>query len=232
LKTLQSDPRFAFMFPRVQARDTMVATLSRLFRVPVDGKPLTIIDLASVPSEVLNVVVSVLCRMTFDFALWSERAVPILLVCEEAHRYCPLDSRAGFEPAKRALARIAKEGRKYGISLCVVSQRPSELLPAVLSQCNTIFALRMSNNADQDFVRGALRESTTGLLNFLPTLRNSEAIIIGEGVAVPVRVRIDDLPEEYRPLSGTAKFSQAWVKDVADPKFLATVVERWRGARS
>ena len=232
LKTLQSDPRFAFMFPRVQARDTMVATLSRLFRVPVDGKPLTIIDLASVPSEVLNVVVSVLCRMTFDFALWSERAVPILLVCEEAHRYCPLDSKAGFEPAKRALARIAKEGRKYGLSLCVVSQRPSELLPAVLSQCNTMFALRMSNSADQDFVRGALRESSSGLLNFLPTLRNSEAIILGEGVAVPVRVRIDDLPEEHRPMSGTAKFSQAWVTDVADPKFLANVVERWRGARS
>lgn len=90
----------------------------------------------------------------------------------------------------------------------------------------------MSNNADQEFVRGALRESTSGLLNFLPTLRNSEAIILGEGVAVPVRVRIDDLPEANRPLSGTAKFSQAWVKDVADPKFLAGVVERWRGGRS
>jgi DNA helicase HerA-like ATPase len=231
LDALRSDPRFGFMFPRVQARDTMVATLSRLFRIPVDGKPLTIIDLASVPSEVLSVVVSVLSRMTFDFALWSERSVPILLVCEEAHRYCPLDNRAGFEPAKRALARIAKEGRKYGVSLCLVSQRPSELLPAVLSQCNTIFALRMTNNTDQDYVRGTLRESATGVLNFLPTLRNSEAIIIGEGVTVPVRVRIDDLPEDARPLSGTAKFSKAWAHDVNDPGFLAAVVERWRGAR-
>jgi DNA helicase HerA-like ATPase len=232
LDALRADPRFAFLFPRVQARDTMVATLSRLFRIPVDGKPLTIIDLASVPSEVLNVVVSVLCRMTFDFALWSERSVPILLVCEEAHRYCPLDNRAGFEPAKRALARIAKEGRKYGLSLCLVSQRPSELLPAVLSQCNTIFALRMINNEDQDYLRGMLRESATGLLNFLPTLRNSEAIIIGEGVAVPVRVRIDDVPVDGRPLSGTAKFSKAWSHDIADPAFLAGVVERWRGART
>jgi DNA helicase HerA-like ATPase len=231
LDALRSDPRFGFMFPRVQARDTMVATLSRLFRIPVDGKPLTIIDLASVPSEVLSVVVSVLSRMTFDFALWSERSVPILLVCEEAHRYCPLDNRAGFEPATRALARIAKEGRKYGVSLCLVSQRPSELLPAVLSQCNTIFALRMTNNTDQDYVRGTLRESATGVLNFLPTLRNSEAIIIGEGVTVPVRVRIDDLPEDARPLSGTAKFSKAWANDVNDPGFLAAVVERWRGAR-
>ncbi len=232
LDALRSDPRFGFMFPKVQGRDTMVATLSQLFRIPVDGKPLTIIDLASVPSEVLNVVVSVLCRMTFDFALWSERSVPILLVCEEAHRYCPLDNRAGFEPAKRALARIAKEGRKYGISLCLVTQRPSELLPAVLSQCNTIFALRMTNNTDQDYVRGTLRESASGLLNFLPTLRNSEAIIIGEGVTVPVRVRIDDLPENSRPLSGTAKFSKAWSNDIGDPGFLAAVVERWRGARA
>ena len=231
LEALRSDPRFAFLFPRITARDTMVATLSRLFRIPVDGKPLTIIDLSSVPSEVLNVVVSVLCRMTFDFALWSERSVPILLVCEEAHRYCPLDHRAGFEPAKRALARIAKEGRKYGLSLCVVSQRPSELLPAVLSQCNTIFAMRMTNNTDQDYLRGTLRESATGLLNFLPTLRNSEAIIIGEGVAIPVRVRIDDLPEDHRPLSGTAKFSEVWAHDIGDSGFLDAVVERWRGAR-
>jgi len=232
LNALRADSRFGFMFPQVQGRDTMVATLSQLFRIPVDGKPVTIVDLASVPSEVLNVVVSVLCRMTFDFALWSERSVPILLVCEEAHRYCPVDNTAGFEPAKRALARIAKEGRKYGLSLCLVSQRPSELLSAVLSQCNTIFALRMTNTTDQDYVRGTLRESATGLLNFLPTLRNSEAIVIGEGVAIPVRVRIDDLPENRRPLSGTAKFSTAWAQDIGDPGFLTAIVERWRAARS
>jgi DNA helicase HerA-like ATPase len=231
LDALRSDPRFSFMFPRAHARDTMVPTLSRLFRIPVNGKPLTIIDLASMPSEVLSVVVSVLCRITFDFALWSERSVPILLVCEEAHRYCPIDNDTAFEPARRALARIAKEGRKYGVSLCLVSQRPSELLPAVLSQCNTIFALRMTDSTDQDFVRGTLRESASGLLNFLPTLRNSEAIIIGEGIAVPVRVRIDDLPEENRPLSGTAKFSRAWAQDLYDPGFLAAVIERWRGAQ-
>jgi uncharacterized protein len=231
LDALRLDPRFGFMFPRVHARDTMVPTLARLFRIPAHGKPLTIIDLASMPSEVLNVVVSVLCRITFDFALWGERSVPILLVCEEAHRYCPIDNDTAFEPARRALARIAKEGRKYGVSLCLVSQRPSELLPAVLSQCNTIVALRMTDTTDQDFVRGTLRESASGLLNFLPTLRNSEAIIIGEGVAVPVRVRIDDLPEANRPLSGTAKFSSAWAQDLDDPGFLAAVVERWRGAR-
>ena len=231
LNALQSDPRFAFMFPGLTVRDTMEKALSQLFRIPVAGKPVTIVDLSSVPSEVLNVVVSVLCRMTFDFALWSERAVPVLLVCEEAHRYCPLDTKAGFEPAKRALSRIAKEGRKYGVSLCLVSQRPSELAPAVLSQCNTIFALRLSNNSDQDFVRGALRESTLGLLDFLPALRNAEAIAMGEGVSVPVRLCFDNLPEDSRPLSGTASFSTAWTNDVNDSGFLASVVERWRRQR-
>ena len=231
LKALRSDPRFGFLFPALSTRDNMERILSRLFRIPVAGKPLTIVDLSAIPSEILNVVVSVLCRMTFDFALWSERAVPIMLVCEEAHRYCPRDSKVDFEPARRALSRIAKEGRKYGVSLCLVSQRPSELAPAVLSQCSTIFALRLSNNSDQDFIRGALRESAIGLLDFLPSLRNAEAIAIGEGVPVPVRLCFDELPEESRPLSGSASFSMAWTNDVNDENFLASVVERWRQER-
>jgi DNA helicase HerA-like ATPase len=204
--------------------------LSQLFRVPVAGKPVTIVDLSSVPSEVLNVVISVLCRMTFDFALWSDGAVPVLLVCEEAHRYCSLDSKVGFEPTKRALARCAKEGRKYGVSLCLVSQRPSELALEVLSQCNTIFALRLSNTVDQEFLRGALRESALGLLEFLPALRNAEAIAMGEGVSVPMRLCFDDLPESRRPHSGTASFSSAWAQEVGEAGFLASVIGRWRRA--
>jgi Helicase HerA, central domain len=231
LKALRSDPRFGFLFPVLSGRDNMEQVLSQLFRIPVSGKPMTIVDLSSIPSEVLNVVVSVLCRLTFDFALWSERSVPIMLVCEEAHRCCPRDSRVDFEPARRALSRIAKEGRKYGISLCLVSQRPSEIASAVLSQCNTVFALRLSNNADQEFVRGVLRESGIGLLDFLPSLRNAEAIAIGEGVPIPVRMCFDDLAEENRPLSGSAKFSVAWDTDVRDRNFLPFVVERWRQQR-
>lgn len=228
LKSLRSDPRFGFLFPVLSGRDNMEQVLSQLFRIPVAGKPMTIVDLSSIPSEVLNVVVSVLCRLTFDFALWSDRSVPIMLVCEEAHRCCPRDSRVDFEPARRALSRIAKEGRKYGISLCLVSQRPSEIASAVLSQCNTVFALRLSNNSDQDFVRGVLRESGIGLLDFLPSLRNAEAIAIGEGVPIPVRLCFDNLAEENRPLSGSAKFSVAWETDVRDRNFLPFVVERWR----
>ena len=94
-------------------------------------------------------MVSVLCRLTFDFALWSETTVPITIICEEAHRYAPSGRPLGFEAAKRVLFRIAKEGRKYGVSLCVVTQRPSDLAPGLLSECNTIFAFRMTGQEDQ-----------------------------------------------------------------------------------
>ncbi len=183
------------------------------------------------PSEILNVVISLLCRLTFDFALWSERALPVLLVCEEAHRYVTQDATTGFEATKRALGRIAKEGRKYGVSLCLVSQRPSDLAIGVLSQCNTIFAMRMSNQKDQEFVAGALSESAVGLLDSLPTLRTGEAIAVGEGVSVPMRVRFDTLPEQRRPLSGTASFASAWQSDDKGQEFAAAVIERWRRQR-
>ena len=228
LAAIRSDPRFGFMFPKLVVVDNMETVLSRLFRVPTNGKPISIVDLSTVPSEVLGVVVAVLSRMSFQFALWSDQSVPILLVCEEAHRYCAQEAGPAFELARRALSRIAKEGRKHGVSLCLVSQRPSEISAGVLSQCNTIFALRINNTQDQTSLRGTLRESSLGLLEFLPALRNAEAIAIGEGVPVPVRLCFDDLPEDARPLSGTARFSVAWVKEVDDPKVLGTLVERWR----
>lgn len=228
IESLQNDSRFGFMFPGIGVHDNMVAILSQFFRVPVAGKPITILDLSGVPSEILNVVVSVLCRMTFEFSLWSDRAMPVMLVCEEAHRYAPREVDRGFEPTKLALSRIAKEGRKYGISLCIVSQRPSELASEILSQCNTIFAMRMSNQKDQAFVHGTLADSALRLLDVLPSLGNGEAIAIGEGVPVPVRICFDKIPEDQRPRSGTASFSKAWSEDEKDEKFTETVVARWR----
>jgi len=232
LMVLQSDRRFTFMFPQgVVLRDNMVAVLSRIFRLPANGKPISIIDLSGIPSEVINVVVSVIARMTLDLALWSERQMPILLVCEEAHRYAPQNSDLGFEPAKRALSRIAKEGRKYGLSLCVITQRPSELEAGLLSQCNTIFALRMTSQKDQEFVNAAISDATPGLMGSLPSLRNAEAIVVGEGVTVPMRLHFDELPEDRRPRSGNAAFSSLWQSDDSDTDLLANVVERWRRQR-
>jgi len=113
----------------------------------------------------------------------------------------------------------------------LVSQRPSELAVGVLSQCNTIFALRMNHQSDQQYVRSALSDSAAVLFDFLPSLRNAEAIAIGEGVAVPVRICFDELPEDVRPISGTARFSTAWTNEVKNTDLLAAVVERWRTQR-
>ena len=226
--TLQSDARYGFVFGgRLSLRDELSDILAKLFRIPVKGKPITILDLSGIPSEVLNVVVSVLCRLAFDFAMWSQTPVPITIICEEAHRYAPRDKELGFEAAKRALFRIAKEGRKYGVSLCVVSQRPSDLAPGLLSECNTMFAFRMTSHEDQDIVRSAVPEASHGLMNFLPALRNGEAIAVGEGVAMPMRICFNPLPENRRPKSATASFTHAWSKD-SDGSQIEQTVERWR----
>jgi hypothetical protein len=158
--------------------------------------------------------------------------VPITLVCEEAHRYVPNNPDLGFEPTRRAIARIAKEGRKYGVSLCVVSQRPSELDSTILSQCNTVFSMRMSNDLDQDFVRSAIFDTAASLLDFLPSMGPREAIVFGDGVTLPGRIRFDDLPEHALPRSRTACFTEMWQLEEGKPLDLDDVVERWRAADS
>jgi hypothetical protein len=228
LVCLSEDARYRFMFGGIMVHDSMASTLSGLFRVPVNGKPITILDLSGIPSDILNIVVSVISRLTFDFGQYAKGAVPILLVCEEAHRYIPADSRLGFEPTKRILSRIAKEGRKYGVSLCIVSQRPSDLALSALSQCNTILALRLTSQQDQDLVRGATPDWGEGLMDFLPSLRNAEAVVVGEGISVPARVRFDELADGERPSGGATSFSNAWQCGKDQTDLIQTVIKRWR----
>jgi DNA helicase HerA-like ATPase len=232
IEAISGDPRYGFMFGSLTVQDHMAEIVGRLFRVPVKDKPICILELTGVPSEIVNVVVSVICRMTFDFALWSGGNVPITLVCEEAHRYVPNNPDLGFEPTRRAIARIAKEGRKYGVSLCVVSQRPSELDSTILSQCNTVFSMRMSNDLDQDFVRSAIFDTAASLLDFLPSMGPREAIVFGDGVTLPGRIRFADLPEHALPRSRTACFTEMWQLEEGKPIDLDDVVERWRAADS
>lgn len=230
IESLRSDRRFSFMFSGLTIHDVMANVIGRFIRVPVEGKPVTIIDLSGVPSEIVDVVVSVLVRMVFDFAVWADRAssIPVLLVCEEAHRYVPRDQASGFGPTRRALARIAKEGRKYGVSLGLVTQRPAEISETILSQCNTLFAMRMSNEQDQHFVQKALPEAAAGLINTLPALRPQEAIAVGEGVVLPMRIRFDDLAPEHRPHSQGTAFSEAWQQDHTTLDQVAETIHRWR----
>jgi uncharacterized protein len=228
IETISRDPRYGFMFGSLTIQDTMAQALGRLFRIPVNGRPITILELGGLPSEIINVVVSVLARMAFDFGVWSGGRVPITFVCEEAHRYVPIDKSLGFEPTKRAISRIAKEGRKYAIGLCVVSQRPAELDPSILSQCNTVFSLRLSNERDQEILKAGISDAAASLLEFMPTMGQGEAIAFGEGVSLPSRITFDRLPGEAVPRTTTATFSDSWATDVQDDGFLADVVARWR----
>ena len=226
---LRSDKRYAFMFSSLTVRDTMHQVLAQLLRIPVAGKPITIIDISGVPSEIVDVVVSVLFRLTFELAVWSERgsAPPVLLVCEEAHRYVPEKDGVGFAPTKRVISRIAKEGRKYGVTLCLVSQRPAELAINSLSQCNTIFALRLSNEHDQAFVGRALSENARWLIDSLPSLNTQEAVVVGDGVTVPVHIRFKDLDPNTRPSSHDPSFSISWQTET-ETSFLDRAIDRWR----
>lgn len=232
LESLRGDPRYAFMFTDwFSTKDTLAQIVGRLLRIPNESKGLAILDLSGLPSEISDVVVSLTCRIIFDFSLWmrSERMPPILLVCEEAHRYLPADPRAGFPEATRMLTRIAKEGRKYGVALALVSQRPSALSVEALSQCGTLFALRMGNEADQRFVAAAFPDAARGMLAALPGLMTREAIILGEGVPLPMRIVFDELPENRRPHSPGAAFSKAWrTPSAPDAEFLREGVWHWR----
>jgi DNA helicase HerA-like ATPase len=230
LENLQKDSRFAFMFSGMLLQDSMGAMLSRILRIPVDGKPISIFTLSGVPSEIVDVVVSLLCRLIFDFALWSakDKSVPLLLVCEEAHRYAPRDKELGFAPTRRSIARIAKEGRKYGVSLGLVTQRPSEISEVILSQCNTLFIMRLSNERDQRFVTHVLPENAAGLLQALPALRSQEAIAVGEGVSLPMLICFDDIKAENRPRSDTHRISNGWDSEQSGLELVENTVERWR----
>ncbi|WP_394648764.1 ATP-binding protein [uncultured Sphingomonas sp.] len=229
IEEVRGDPRFGFMFSGMLVGDTMAAFVQRIFRLPGEGKPISIIDVSGVPSEITTVVVAVLSRMVFDFAIWSrgEPQRPILLVCEEAHRYVPADPSARGSVA-RILGQIAKEGRKYGVALGLVTQRPSDLSEGVLSQCGTIISMRLNNDRDQAFVRAAMPEGARGFLDALPALRNREAIMCGEGVAIPIRVAFDTLEEERRPASDDPVFSELWRDSGGEEAMIARTVQRWR----
>ena len=177
IETVYSDPRYAFMFENANVGgDTMVEILAPLFRLPPQGMPMTILQLAGFPSEVVDAVVSVTCRMAFDFGLWSDGATP-LLVCEEAHRYMSADHPSASRRPGARISRIAKEGRKYGVFLGLITQRPAELDPTILSQCSTLFTMRMTNDRDQALLRAAVADTAANFLAFLPSLGTGEAFV-------------------------------------------------------
>jgi len=228
LEALGQDSRYAFMFDGIFVEDMMSKVIGELFRLPIDGQPITVMQLSGFPSEVVDSVVSVLCRMAFEVGLWSDGTVPVLVACEESHRYAPSDPNLGFAPTRRAISRIAKEGRKYNVFLGVITQRPADLDATILSQCSTVFAMRLANDRDQAIVRSAVPDAGESLIGMLASLGNREAIAFGEGVALPTKLRFADLAKEFLPRSqseGHVRFEQT---DSLDDRFVEAVIDRWR----
>lgn len=234
IEELRSDERYSFMFSGMLISDTFSEIVARILRMPSEGRPVSTLDLSGVPTDIVDVVVSILCRMVFDFAIWSRKSAtarPLLLICEEAHRYVPRHYNPRFDSARRVIGRIAREGRKYGVSLGLVSQRPSDISESVLSQCGTILSMRMNNEKDAAFVASAMPEGSESFLDALSSLRNRECLLSGEGVAVPMRVHLDYLAESLRPSSTDPAFSQTWAAGVSDPSFVRSVIDRWRSGK-
>ncbi len=233
IETVKNDPRYAFMFENANVGgDTMAEVISHLFRMPANGRPMTVMQLAGFPAEVVDSVVSVLCRMAFDFGLWSDGASPMLFVCEEAHRYASADRGVGFGPTRKAVSRIAKEGRKYGVYLALVTQRPAELDATIISQCNTLFAMRLANERDQMLLRSAVSDAAANLLSFVPSLGTREVLAFGEGVALPTRLRFKEVPAHQLPRSEATIATTPSAHRGHDITFVSSVLERWRGATS
>jgi hypothetical protein len=226
-----NDPRFRFMFSptRYSGNASLPQLLSEHLSINT-SKEMTIIDLSGIPFEAVGVVVSVVSRIVYEFNFWNPKRseFPILMVFEEAHNYIPNRPEAKFSAAKTAVERLAKEGRKYGIGVIVVSQRPKELSETVISQCNTFIAMRLTNPDDQNYVRRLVPDSLAGLMEMLPSLRTGEALILGDSVVMPTRVLIDlPCPE---PRSSDVKFAENWAKDIKNLD-VDHIVKRWRARR-
>ena len=231
IEAVSNDPRYNFMFENANVGgDTMAEVICHLFRIAPGAKPMTVMQLAGLPVEVVDSVVSVVGRMAFEFGLWSDGAFPILFFCEEAHRYASADRALGFGPTRRALSRIAKEGRKCGVFLGLASQRPAELDATIISQCSTLFVMRMANDRDQEIIRSAVSDAAASLVNLVSSLGTREVLAFGEGVSLPVRMVFADLPKHLIPSSEAVRNTHSGATREAPHDHVDMIVARWRGA--
>lgn len=229
LESKLNDKRYDFLL-RPRSRNTS-ASLSNLLRdfVGLGEKKVavTVIDLSPVPFDVRPTVAAQIGRLTFEFNYWNPqyREFPILLICEEAHAYIPRESVSQYAGSRKSMERIAKEGRKYGVGLAVVSQRPHEVSETVLAQCGTFVCLRITNPDDQAYVRGLVPESEGDLVSVLGGLGRGEALILGEAVPLPTRVQLNK--PEPAPNSDDVDFYTKW-KHGQEELNVDRIVERWR----
>jgi DNA helicase HerA-like ATPase len=192
----------------------------------------TIIDLSGVPFEVLSITVSLISRLLFEFAYHLKQIsattstdVPLLLIYEEAHKYVPKSDLARYRSSRVSIERIAKEGRKYGVTLLIASQRPSEISETILSQCNNFIAMRLTNPVDQDYVKRLLPDALGELTDTLPTLKSGEALLIGDSVVMPSLVQIDRCTPT--PSSSDIPYFELWKQAWKDVK-VEDIITNWQ----
>lgn len=213
LQSIRQDRRYTFLFPTGYEKSISIkGYLMDLLCIPYNAeqKQLTILDLSRIPSEITPIIIGMLGRICFEFKLWEETpsTLPLYLVFEEAHNYIPKESTPTSRLPKKYLERIAKEGRKYGITQLIISQRPSDLSTTIVSQCSNFFVLRVTNPEDQLFIKHILPDHLSALTNMIPFFQNGEALIVGECVPMPVKGIIDKpIPS---PNSNDVSFSNAW----------------------
>jgi uncharacterized protein len=230
LQSLMKDGRLRFMMSPWDGQADPIGEVVGQFLS--GAHPVRIVDLSGVPNEVAGAAASAIARTLFAVKVWQtedERAAsPLLLVCEEAHRYIPNAGDAQYQAAQESIRRLAKEGRKYGIGLMLVSQRPSEVETTVLSQCNSWIVLRLTNESDRNHVRTMLPDSMAGLTRALSGLRRQEAIFVGEAAMLPSRVLIRTLKADQLPRSHDIDFLKGWRAAPIDESALEDVATRWR----
>lgn len=239
LETKLNDKRLAFLLKPVKDDSTEFKTndfseVIKQFLGYIDKSNVTVVDLSGIPFEVLSITVSLISRLMFDFAFHYSKIrhstnqtndIPFLIVCEEAHNYIPKTGGAEFKASKKSIERIAKEGRKYGLSLMVVSQRPSEVSETIFSQCNNFIAMRLTNRVDQNYIKALLPDSSSSLIDLLPSLNQGEAFVVGDSVIIPSLVQLPKPNPE--PKSASIDTYKEWAESWKDITF-DKIVERWR----
>jgi len=239
LETKLADKRLRFLLDPVKSDGRPFETedfeeIMKQFLGYLNRANVTIIDLSGIPFEVLSITVSLVSRLIFDFCFHYSKLrhkedslsdVPVMMVCEEAHNYIPQRDEAAYRASRKSLERVAKEGRKYGLSLMVVSQRPSEVSETIFAQCNNFIALRLTNNADQNYVKRLFPDNSSGITDILPNLAPGECIVVGDAVLLPAVVQMP-LPRP-EPHSKSVSFHKEWMGPWRDVTF-AEVIGRWR----
>ena len=229
LSSLLNDSRYDFMMKpsKRNSSESLTDLMRDLVGLGTPRASVTVIDLSSVSFDVVPLVTAQIGRLIYEFNFWNPRCTefPIFLICEEAHEYIPREDSARFREARRSMERISKNGRKYGVGLCVVSQRPHDVSETVLSQCSSFLCLRLSNPDDQEYVRSMVPEASRGTFETLTSLAKGEVIGLGEAVPMPVKFKVS-LPEPP-PNSTDIDFSQKW-RDERIAIDVDKLVYRWR----